>query len=151
MNFTDATRSRVEISAEADLTHNVRPLLHEIRHALQQLSQTGETHVIDLRRIPMAPGEEARILELLGEGEIKATLTVLGRSTIIETAYVGVWIITHYNESDEILGRFIEITDAPAILKSQKEEIALAAAQLFKMLSADQPTKEETRNDSDQS
>ena len=48
------------------LTRNVRPLLNEIRHALDRLLATGETHAIDLRSIPLAPGEDEAILDTLG-------------------------------------------------------------------------------------
>ncbi len=40
------------------LTCNVRPLLHQVRHALDNLISHGETTIIDLRSIPLAPGEE---------------------------------------------------------------------------------------------
>jgi len=86
-------------------TGNLVPLLHEIRHALTRWLEQGEEHVIDLRSIPLAPGEEDSLLEQLGEGEVNARLSVLGPSDIIETRYPGVWLITHYNESESIIGR----------------------------------------------
>ncbi len=60
MNDSGATEFRVE-AGEA-LTHNVAPLLHEIRHGLARLLETGAATIIDLRSIPMAPGEEERII-----------------------------------------------------------------------------------------
>ena len=104
-------------------TGNLVPLLHEIRHALTHWLEQGEEHVIDLRSIPLAPGEEDRLIEQLGAGEVNARLSILGPSDIIETRYPGVWLITHYNENDSITGRFIEVCDVPGILKSQADDI----------------------------
>ena len=54
------------------LTWNVRPILFEVRHALEALLDSGETSIIDLRSIPLAPGEEETILNTLGKGEVHA-------------------------------------------------------------------------------
>jgi hydrogenase-1 operon protein HyaF len=118
------------------LTHNVQPLLHEIRHALAQLLETGSASTIDLRSIPLAPGEEERLLAALGEGEIHARLSALGPSEIIETRFPGVWLVTHCNAQDETIGRFIEICDMPRILMAQTEDIRDGLEQLEARLGA---------------
>ena len=110
-------------SGEA-LTHNVRPLLNEIRYALERLLATGESTAIDLRSIPLAPGEEEQIEAALGTGEISAELEAMGPSEIRETGYPGVWLVTHYNADRQLMGRFIEITRVPDLLKSQDADIA---------------------------
>ena len=112
------------------LSWNVQPILHEIRHALEALVDSGECSIIDLRSIPLAPGEEEVIIETLGQGEVHAKLDVLGLSEIYETLYAGVWLITHYNENNAIIGRFIEITELPEILKSQHEDMSKALLEL---------------------
>jgi hydrogenase-1 operon protein HyaF len=112
----------IAVRAEFE-TGNVRPLLHEIRHALVRLADGGDGTVIDLQSLPLAPGEERRIEEALGQGEIAAELNALGRSSIVETAYPGVWMITHRNTEDEVIGRFIEVTRVPALLKAQPEDV----------------------------
>ncbi|MGD2055712.1 MAG: hydrogenase expression/formation C-terminal domain-containing protein [Gammaproteobacteria bacterium] len=104
-------------------THNVLPLLHEIRHALGQWLQGGEATVIDLRGIPMAPGEEEQLIARLGGGEIQARLSALGDSEIVETAYPGVWLVTHRNTDGEVIGRYIEVCEIPQILKAQQEDV----------------------------
>jgi len=112
------------------LSWNVKPILHEIRHALQALIDGGECSIIDLRSIPLAPGEEQTIIDMLGQGEVHASLEVLGPSEIYETGYPGVWLITHYNENNNIIGRFIEVTEIPEILKSQYEDMSNALLEL---------------------
>jgi len=113
-----------------DLTWNVEPLLHEIRHALQDLADNGKTAIIDLRSIPLAPGEEDKIVATLGNGEVQAQIDALGPSEIYETRYPGVWLVTHYNEAEEVIGRFIEVTDMPEILRSQADEIRQSCVRL---------------------
>lgn len=120
-----------------ELTFNVQPLLHEIRHALQTYIDTGEKSIIDLRSIPLAPGEEEKIINTLGRGEVIAKLDVLGPSECYETRYAGVWVVTHHNDDNNIIGRFIEVTDVPNILKSQDEDIVDALNALVTELGTD--------------
>ncbi len=125
--------SKIPVNVEAG-TGNVRPLMHEIRHALARLAQGEEGTVIDLRSLPLAPGEEDRIEEVLGEGEVHAELDALGPSTIKETAYSGVWIVTHRNIENEIVARFIEVCRVPAILMAQDEDIVAGISRLEQQL-----------------
>ena len=122
--------SQFNIHTGNELTCNVKPILHEIRHALDKLLESGEASMIDLRSIPLAPGEEETILKTLGQGEVHARLDVLGLSEIYETRYAGVWLVTHYNDDETIVSRFIEITTIPDILKSQTEDVSNALIEL---------------------
>ncbi len=120
------TVSQFNIHSGNELTWNVEPILHEIRHALEKLLNNGESSIIDLRSIPLAPGEEEAIIETLGHGEVHARLEALGPSDIYETSYAGVWLVTHFNENDSIVSRFIEVTEIPEVLKSQREDVVHA-------------------------
>ena len=128
--MSDPGAVKFNIQSGDDLTFNVKPLLHEVKHALDNLIETGHTTIIDLRSIPLAPGEEDKILHTLGQGEVKAQLNALGLSEVIETQYAGVWIVTHYNDEQEIISRFIEVTTMPEILCSQTEDIMAAYSRL---------------------
>ena len=55
-------------------TGNVEPLLHEIRHALANLLNYEQESCIDLRSLPLAPGEQQELLDILGQGEVSASL-----------------------------------------------------------------------------
>ncbi|MDH3352005.1 MAG: hydrogenase expression/formation protein [Gammaproteobacteria bacterium] len=112
----------IPVSAEVT-TGNVEPLLHEIRHALKRLAGGEDGTVIDLQRLPLAPGEEQRIEAVLGEGEVRAEINALGPTLVQETAYPGVWLITHRNAEESVIARFIEVTDMPELLKSQRADI----------------------------
>lgn len=131
---------KFNIQISDELTQNVKPLLHEIKHALDSLIENGESSIIDLRSIPLAPGEEDRILNTLGKGEVQAQLNALGASEIYETKYAGVWVITHYNDEETIISRFIEVTTVPNILCSQAEDIMTAYSSLTLDLDENQET-----------
>ena len=140
--MSDSTVVQFNIQRSDELTQNVKPLLYEIKHALENLIETGKTTIIDLRSIPLAPGEEDKILSTLGQGEVQAQLHALGLSEIIESQYEGVWVITHYNDENNIISRFIEITTMPEILCSQTEDIMAAFSRLTVSLENDLETKE---------
>jgi len=124
------TLAEFAIEVGVTRTLNVQPLLHEIRHALAQLLEQGKETVIDLRGIPLAPGEEVAIEQALGEGEVRATLSALGPSEIRETSFPGVWLVTHYNNDNQIVGKFVEVTAVPALLMSQTEDMAAGLERL---------------------
>jgi len=136
--MSSSTVVQFNIQIGDDLTFNVKPLLNEVKHALDNLIETGRNTVIDLRSIPLAPGEEEKILGVLGLGEVQARLDTLGLSEVIETRYAGVWIVTHYNDESHIISRFIEVTTIPEILCSQTEDIMAAYSHLSLALKDDQ-------------
>jgi len=115
-------------------TGNVTPILNEIRHALKKLLEEGESTIIDLRALPMGPGEEQQLESLLGIGEVTANIDAMGPSTVNETLFAGVWLITHRNTEDAILGKFIEITRYPSILESQTVDMHSALKALPDLL-----------------
>jgi hydrogenase-1 operon protein HyaF len=132
-----ANAPQFNIHSGNELTWNVKPILHEIRHALKKLVDRGESSIIDLRSIPLAPGEEETIILTLGKGEVHAQLNALGPSEIYESRFAGVWIVTHFNERDSIVSRFIEITEFPDVLKSQHEDVIHALQGLTEELGTD--------------
>ena len=118
-------------------TLNVVPLLHEVRHALERLLESGEATTIDLGAIPLAPGEFEKIDAALGTGEVKVVLDAMGPSQIYETQFSGVWRITHHNAANEIVGRYIEVTRIPEILLAQETDVRLGLDLLSRKLSGD--------------
>lgn len=117
-------------------TGNVLPVLHEIRHALARLAGTGETTSIDLSAIPFAPGDEAALFQLLGQGEVAAAVNALGETSIQETAYPGVWLVTHRSPQDTLLSTQIEVTQTPALLSTPAADLSDALVALDEYLSS---------------
>lgn len=118
------------VQLEPELRGNALPLLHEIRHALARLLQEGEPTVIDIQSLPMGPGDLRRLLDALGEGEVKAELEALGKTVIRESHYPGVWIVEHMTGSGGVASRFIEITWVPSLLLAQAEDVQRGLSEL---------------------
>ena len=118
-------------------TLNVVPLLHEVRHALERLLESGEPTTIDLGAIPLAPGEFEKIDAALGTGEVRAVLDSMGQSQIYETQFSGVWRITHRNAANEVVGRYVEVTRMPEILLAQEADVRVGLDSLTRKLSGE--------------
>lgn len=108
----------------------LRALLQEIDTLLHDLNEQGSSGSVDLRSLPLFPGDYQILKETLGQGEIQITLNSLGPSSIYETAVPGVWWITHRNEDEEVVSEFIEVTRYPAILQTPEEALPEAIARL---------------------
>jgi hydrogenase-1 operon protein HyaF len=100
-------------------------VMQEIRHALAQLFEIRKTTVIDLKSIPMTPDEEATLEATLGEENAMVKVTAKGTSRLIETDIAAVWLLTHYNINNEVLGKFIEVTYEPSLLIQSKDEVGV--------------------------
>lgn len=109
---------------------NAQAILREVETLLDRLLETGEAGVIDLRGLPMAPADFDILVEELGEGEVAATIEAGGPSSVRETAYTGVWWITHRDDGGAVVAEFIEVARVPEILKSQPEDMRRARERL---------------------
>ena len=125
MSSLDAIAVKVEAA-----NGNVEPLLHEIHHALKRVADGKEGAVIDLRSLPLAPGEEEHIEAVLGEGELRAELDALGPTVFQETSFPGVWLVTHRNAELSVVARFIEVTRLPELLNAQSADIRCGITRL---------------------
>jgi hydrogenase-1 operon protein HyaF len=114
---------------------------------MDRLLEVDEPTVIDLASLPFAPGELEQLEDFLGVGELTAELTALGVSRIRETMYPGVWWLEHRNTADEVVGRYVEITRTPEILKSQDADIGAGRAKLRLDLDEKQASKDNGAGD----
>ena len=109
---------------EGGLRENVRAILHEIETMLEALAVTGEANAIDIRSLPLLPGDYDALESALGSGEITAEFNGGNGPTVVaETGVPGAWWVTHYNDEEEIAAEFIEITAIPEILMAQADDI----------------------------
>lgn len=115
---------------------NALPILGEIRHALARLAETGEATRIDLAAIPFGPGDEDRLLELLGRGEVQATVEALGPTRIWESRFPGVWLVDYANADSQRLALQVEVDEVPQILRTQRPDLADSLSALDARLEA---------------
>lgn len=120
----------LESPEENRLSGNADALLHEIAALLDGLIKHGRCGAIDLHNLPLTAADLRYLRERLGRGEVQAEVHALGRSEIVETAYRGVWWITHRNLGDELGAELIEVTLLPAILASDCNEMTESLARL---------------------
>ena len=108
-----------------DLTPSpqIMALLQELQGMLSALIERGEESRIDIRSLPLFPGDHDLLMQFLGEGEVKAHIDTLGVSEIKETRFSGIWWLLHYNTHDEIVAEIIEVTLLPDILKTQAPDL----------------------------
>ncbi len=117
-------------SGDELLAGGVTAVLHEIVELLERLAATGEGGAIDLRSLPMAPGDHEHLRSALGEGEVSASFDALGPTRVRETGVAGVWWIEHRNAHGETLTELIEVTEVPEILAAARQDIGAAAQAL---------------------
>jgi len=115
-------------------------VLHEILALLENLSAFGEGGQIDLRSLPMAPGEHDDLKNALGEGEVDVTLNLGGPTRCRETAYPGVWWVEHKDPAGATVAEFIEIAFVPELLRPEDEDIRAGVRRLEQRLRAGHAT-----------
>jgi hydrogenase-1 operon protein HyaF len=115
-------------------TGMARAVMHEIAACLESLAREGKETTIDLRSLPLTAADLLELEALLGEGEVRVDLEVLGATRIWETAYTGVWWLRHFGANKQTASEEIAITSLPEILKSHPEDIDTSAARLRKEL-----------------
>ncbi|MDY6980701.1 MAG: hydrogenase expression/formation C-terminal domain-containing protein [Pseudomonadota bacterium] len=112
----------------------VMAILNELLAKLTALSEQGINDSIDLRSLPMFPGDYEQLKETLGYGEIHVSIDAMGPTEIYETAIPGLWWVSHFNSADENIAEFIEITALPAILKTDEQDLREAGQQLQQLI-----------------
>lgn len=109
-------------------------ILSEIKTALHNLLQTAQETIIDLNNTPCDEQCEERLKEILGKGEVSATLTIFGCDQIQETNIHGVWWVRHINNTGAILTKSIYISYVPSILPAQREDVEYSITVLERRL-----------------
>ncbi|MEJ2713818.1 MAG: hydrogenase expression/formation C-terminal domain-containing protein [Acidihalobacter sp.] len=121
-------------------TPNVQALLNEIATHLVALLEDGEGSSIDLRGLPLMPGEREALRNALGRGEISARVETLGEAEIHETAFPGVWWSQHRDESGDTVAELIEICLQPAMLTSHPADVGNGLERLHRLIDSDTTT-----------
>ena len=120
MNSLSNINIKVVETAEAS---NARALLRELENHLQHLIETGETARIDLGALPLNSAGYELLEQVLGHGEVIASVDSLGVSEISDTTIPGIWRIEYYNSEEVLMAEFIEVTRCPELLQTPLGEI----------------------------
>ena len=114
-------------------------VLMELATLLERLAESQQSAAIDLRSLPMSPQDRTELERALGEGEVQATISAEGLSTVRETRMSGVWWVEHRDAQGELIAELLEVAQVPAILASASDEIAAAARALREHLRSGAP------------
>ena len=98
----------------------VLSLLGEVESSLEKLIASGEQRTIDIQNLPV---HRQALADYLGSGDVEANIEALGRTHVRETGISGVWWVTHYNMSSEIVAEIIEICEIPEIFRAHPAQL----------------------------
>ncbi len=98
-------------------------ILQQLVEMVKELKQQEEPSHIDLLQLPLSTDELLKLWEILGEGEIHAEVEHLGISRIYSTSVPAVWRVTHFDDNDEVLSDFLEVSYCPEIMITHDEDI----------------------------
>ncbi|QLQ32682.1 MAG: hypothetical protein HZT40_15030 [Candidatus Thiothrix singaporensis] len=132
------TLNAIPVHTATVATGNLRPVLHEIHHALGELAAHGTHGMIDLNGLPFSPQEYTQLEEFLGDGEVDIILPVLGKTRLRESGYAGVWRVEHFDDDGQRIGYFIEVGHVPEILRSQCDDIQEGLAVMTTVLAMEE-------------
>ena len=114
-----------------------RNLLHELVELLRILIEKDEPSHIDLTAMELGEADYELLRETLGEGEMIAQVANLGRVSVMECGYAGIWWVTHMSSKGQVLSEFLEVSYCPEVLIAETETVAdgrnALKARLFEM------------------
>lgn len=138
MSGLDRIPIQVQPAIAAPLsTATAQAILAELETSLQALLASGREHSIDLRSLPLAPGELEYLKDTLGDGEVRVEVDALGSSRVVETRIHGVWWVTHRNSLDDVMAEFIEVSFCPDIIRAQRDDVRESLEVLSARLAGD--------------
>ena len=129
---------RVTLEHGYGLGTGVNAVLAEVVERLEQLAAGATPEAIDLRSLPLNPGDRAHLAEALGDGEVDITLRLDGTSRVRETGAAGVWWIEHRDARGDVIAELLEITRIPEILNADPGDIGRSARVLRERIRAAQ-------------
>ena len=125
-----ARRSEAKLCYSDRSTGMARAVLTEIAQRLEALVDAGESSVIDLRSLPLTDADLVELDEILGHGEVAASIEVIGSTEVRETGYAGVWWVRHLGARGQVAAEEIAVPRVPEILCAQVEDVQLASDRL---------------------
>ena len=134
MNHLESIDIEVISTQENTYSPQLIAILNELRDLLQDYRENGTQGSIDLRSLPMLPGDYETLKSTLGQGEVNVMINALGPSEIRETAIPGIWWITHKNTEGDTLTEFLEVTSIPDLVKTPQEDLMTSVDKLEQLI-----------------
>ncbi|MDY5408486.1 hydrogenase expression/formation C-terminal domain-containing protein [Veillonella caviae] len=117
--------------------NNVRAVLNELRQALKQLRETGETYSVYIEKTGLSDEEQVEVLETLGRGHITITFNETDQPVEwYETQFSGIWVGTYKNGRDDSILHTVEVSRYPDVVGAFDEDIMMAEDDLTTWIDA---------------
>lgn len=121
---------QMEYAPSAAVNTLVQAVINEILQLMDACLGSGEGGAIDIKSLPLSAEDHQQLQHTLGKGEVQANAELSGSTEIYETAYAGVWWITHRNMDGKIIAEQLEVGPVPDILRCHHEDIQQARVRL---------------------
>ena len=117
--------------------NNVRAVLNELRQALKQLRETGETYSVYIEKTGLSDEEQVEVLETLGRGHITITFNETDQPVEwYETQFSGIWVGIYKNGRDDSILHTVEVSRYPNVVGAFDEDIMMAEDDLATWIDA---------------
>ena len=117
--------------------NNVRAVLNELRQALKQLRETGETYSIYIEKTGLSDEEQVEVLETLGRGHITIAFNETDQPVEwYETQFSGIWVGIYKNGRDDSILHTVEVSRYPDVVGAFDEDIMMAEDDLATWIDA---------------
>jgi len=113
-----------------DDAHMLEAVIHELKQLMDAYISTDKTGAIDIKSLPLSKKAYQALKQKLSKGEVEAKAKLSGDTEIYETAYSGVWWVTHKNIDDKVIAEHIEVGAIPVVLFAHIEDIKIARKKL---------------------
>ena len=116
---------------------NVRAVLNELRLALKNLRETGETYSIYIEKTGLTEEEQVEVLETLGRGHITINFNETDQPVEwYESQFSGIWVGTYKNGRDDSILHTVEVARYPEVVGAFDEDIVTAEEDLTTWIDA---------------
>lgn len=117
--------------------NNVRAVLNELRQALKQLRETGETYSVYIEKTGLSDEEQVEVLETLGRGHITIVFNETDQPVEwYETQFSGIWVGIYKNGRDDSILHTVEVSRYPNVVGAFDEDIMTAEDDLSTWIDA---------------
>lgn len=117
--------------------NNVRAVLNELRLALKNLRETGETYSIYIEKTGLTEEEQVEVLETLGRGHITISFNETDQPVEwYESQFSGIWIGTFKNGRDDSILHTVEVAKYPVVAGAYEEDMEMAEEDLQSWIDA---------------
>ena len=116
---------------------NVRAVLNELRLALKNLRENGETYSIYIEKTRLKEEQQLELLETHVRGHIKINFNETDQPVEwYESQFSGIWIGTYKNGRDDSILHAVEVAKYPVVAGAYIEDMELAEEDLQSWIDA---------------